>query len=407
MKTLKLILIILIIIFTACKKNIPDPPEPNNNVASMSDLVVADNFNYNTSDETEISLYALDNNDNPINKVRFDVYTDYPDSGGTRLISGLSDINGAYHVKRTIPSYLNEVVIGTDFIGLANFVKLPVVNNMINYTFGGKQSRSRSRNSMNQVSTITPTKKLAGTNAVLKYLGTYNNQGVPNYLINPNDNISNSLLQDINSSLPERRPVPQYNPEYLADGNETNLVLNKDADVWVTFVHEGAGYKNTLLFYTYPKGSPPSSVNEIDTLTVIFPNASFKYSGGGLYSGNKVKIGTFDKNTCIGWALLAKGWKNGQVNTNGNIYYSIPALNPENTNSKRKHNVLLVDPGRDLILLGFEDLNRDGWCDNDFNDAIFFVTSNPITAVETSNLKMISYSENDQDKDGVSDNFDD
>lgn len=406
MKILKLSLVALIIIFTACKENINNPPpKPNNNVESMNELVVADNFNYNTSDETEINLYALDNSDNPITKVRFDVYTDYPDSGGTRLISGLSDYNGAFHIKRTIPSYINEVVVGTDFIGLANLVKLPVVNNSIIYTFGGKQSRNRS--SMNQTSSITPSKKLAGTNAVLKYLGTYNNQGVPNYLISPNDNISNSLLQDINSSLPEYRPVPQYNPEYLAIGNETNLVLNKDADVWVTFVHEGAGYRNVLLFYTYPKDSAPSSVSEIDTLTVIFPNVSFKYSGGGLYSGNKVKIGTFDKNTCIGWALLANGWRNGQIKTSGNIYYSNPALNPESTSSKRIHNVLLVDPGRDIILLGFEDLNRDGWCDNDFNDAIFFVTSNPITAPETSNLEMISYSDNDGDKDGVSDNFDD
>ncbi len=119
-------------------------------------------------------------------------------------------------------------------------------------------------------------------------MGTYNNQGVPNYLEPVNDPITQDFLNDINASLPEMRPVPQYNPEYLDATNQTSVTILQESDVWLTFVHEGAGYKNVLGFYTYDANNPPASVNDITQISVIFPNVSYYGSGGGLISGNKV-----------------------------------------------------------------------------------------------------------------------
>ena len=180
------------------------------------------------------------------------------------------------------------------------------------------------------------------------------------------------------------------------------------ADVWVTFVHEGAGYRNVLGFYSYPTDNPTTSPNDIDSITIVFPNASFHGSGGGLYAGDKVKLGTFPPNTTIGFALMANGWKNGEVTDGKWIVYSNKDLNPESDPDLRQHTVLLSDNARDLLLLGIEDILRDkSYCDHDFNDAVFYVTANPIQSVDQGDLPPVDYTGQDTDGDGVPDNFDD
>ena len=88
------------------------------------------------------------------------------------------------------------------------------------------------------------------------YLGGYDELGVPDYLEPVNDEISASSMQLINDALPEGYPVPDYNPHYISAGYDTNIELTEDASVWVTFVKEGAGYKNVLGFYTYDVNDP-------------------------------------------------------------------------------------------------------------------------------------------------------
>jgi len=46
-------------------------------------------------------------------------------------------------------------------------------------------------------------------------------------------------------------------------------------------------------------------------------------------------------------------------------------FNPETNIDKKKHNVVLKDTQRQLLLIGFEDINRESGSDEDFNDGIF------------------------------------
>ena len=87
---------------------------------------------------------------------------------------------------------------------------------------------------------------------------------------------------------------------------------------------------------------------------------SMLYSGGGLIPGDRVYLGRFPENTVVSWFLSANGWSNGGVSDGNGVYYSNPDLNPESTEANRNHMVLLYDEGRELTLLGFEDLFRDG-----------------------------------------------
>ncbi|UAB86107.1 DUF4114 domain-containing protein [Zunongwangia sp. SCSIO 43204] len=224
-----------------------------------------------------------------------------------------------------------------------------------------------------------------GTAQDYKFLGTYDDQGVPDYLVG-RDNISAATMQMISDALPEGYPVPDYNPHYITAGYDTDLILDKDAAVWVTFVKEGAGYKNVLGFYTYDINAPKQPKPEPKDITIIFPNVSAAGSGGGLYAGDKVKIGDFKAGTGIGWVLLANGWR-GYVTGGHWQVFSNPDYNPEADPELRKHNVLLADPENERVILGFEDIRRDyASCDQDFNDALFYVTANPYDAIRTANF---------------------
>jgi|GEM_PF-368331 len=222
------------------------------------------------------------------------------------------------------------------------------------------------------------------------YLGEFSADGTPLYL-DEQDVVSQETIAMVNNALPEGYPVPDFNPHYISSGYDTAIKVNETADIWVTFIGEGAGYKNTLGYYTYATNTPSQTMPAPEDITIIFPNVSAVGSGGSLEIGDKVRIGRFPPNTGIGWVLLANAWSEGCVGTGNWQLHSNPNYNPENNPALRYHNVLLADPENQRIILGFEDIRRDyASCDQDFNDALFYITANPYTALETDNYVAIA-----------------
>lgn len=396
MKKIFYFALLAMVSFAGCHKPIsPDEPETN---SKMDLLQVPESFNWSTTKSVSIKISALDNLDQPISGAKFFVFTKDPELGGTLILSGITNQLGIYQIVYQVPAYYTSLYISTTYVGLPSDRTIELNTPVIETIFGGSSSE-------------VPVKDVlipSATNAVYKFLGTYTSQGVPNYLEPENEPISASFLDDINNSLPERISLPVSHPEYFSDVYDHNIKLLETCDVWVTFVTEGAGYRNVLGFYTYPTDNPPQTPAEIDSITIIYPNASMQGSGGGLKPGNKVKIGRFEANTTIAWALIADGWNGSQV-TNGRwIVYSTKALNQISNTSLNQHTVLLRDPGRQRFLLGIEDIKRNqSGCDHDFNDAVFFVTANPVQAVDPTDLPVIDYTGEDADGDGVPDQFDD
>lgn len=229
--------------------------------------------------------------------------------------------------------------------------------------------------------------------AQYNYLGDFDEQGFPFYL-DGNTEIDESLFANVSASLPEGKPVPTYNPHLISSGYDNDIYVRDSAEIWVTFVEEGAGYKNVLGFYTYDSKKPPKDAPEDEDITIIFPNFSAAGSGGSLTPGDRVKIGAFPPDTGIGWVLMANGFKNGQVTEGNWVLFSNQDYNPEKKKKERYHNVQLLDEESELILIGFEDIRRDDpSCDQDFNDAIFYVTANPMEALKTENMAPVVKSE--------------
>ena len=400
-------IIVPILLMSACVKSdkVPDP------IAEIPLFTSPSNFNYETSKEVGINIQLLTNNDQPLSKVLVNIMDKPSDENGRILYTALTDANGKINGTLMLPTYLTKVVIDPNYIGVMRNAVVRVDAQNIICTLGGSNGYGGNVEAQKQVNSpfISPVLIAGRTQALTyKYMGTYDNTwGKPNYLVSPNDVVSSTLLGFVNASLPEQRPVPTYHPAYMNSSAPTNLAIVNDGDVYVTFVHEGAGYTSTLAYFTFPTNNPPTSTSGIDTLRIVFPNASLAGSSGNLNPGNKVKLGNFKANTSIGFCLIANGWNTSTktVGAGNAKFYSIDALNPETTTSLKRHTVLLYDNTDNLFMLGMDDQNRQsGGSDNDFNDIVFYATCTN-SAISTTNINPIDQP-GDSDGDGVSNVYD-
>ncbi|MGM0567556.1 MAG: LruC domain-containing protein, partial [Bacteroidota bacterium] len=397
-------LLIAFLFINGCsdKDHIGPNDNDDNIIETMEDLQVSDDFDFSTSSDVQFRITALNNRGNAIANAKIKIMDKPQHEGGKVLLSGATNQNGVFESVYPLPDYYTEVLVTSDYIGLTSDLVVQTDGaEFIEATLGGLPQKS--------TGFAPPTKASADFPFTVDYLGDFNGIGVPEYLVE-NDEITQDFLDDINATLPETEELFNSHPEYLDPNNKLNVELNEMAEVWVTFVHEGAGFKNVLGFYTYDLDNPPQSPEEIEKVTTIFPNISYAGSGGGLYSGNKVRLGVFEENTGIGFALFANGWES-EVTEGENIFYSNPEFNFEADPDLKQHTVLIQDVLRERFILAFEDLARDNSgsfrCDHDFNDAVFYVTSNPFEAVDSEDIPPIDTGDDDTDDDGIPDSQDD
>jgi LruC domain-containing protein len=377
--------ILIAFCISGCNSSTEAPPI---NVSEMTidNVVVPANFNYATSGEVEVTLTAPELFSGAV----FQLFELNNGKSELLMANAAFETNGTFNGKYAINAGIDSIRVLSNYLGLINTVDLPITGKTVVFDYRPYYAEQKS-GKMNDIVSL----KSASAESFTYLASKYDANGIPNNLAKA-DVFTKTFYDDINASLPEYKPVPVNNPQYLAD-KETNVIITETADVWITFVTEGAGWRNALGFYT----------NKDKSLKIVFPNASLPGSGGALPAGSKVLLGRFDPGTIISWFLVSNGWNGSQVVTGSNgIQYSEPNLNREKDPKLKQHMVFLYDISRALMVMGFEDTPRDvSSCDNDFNDAIFYVTSNPVTAISTNNVSTIKAAK-DADGDGVTDELD-
>ncbi len=405
---------LLAIIFLSAQMGCVDLPDEDliDNISETDDinqLNISEDFDFATTKTVKISLYTYDNEDQPLTYIPITIHSFLSDSAETIIAKGATTEKGIFETTIEVPTAFDSIYFYTDYLGLPDWHRVATDENEITYVMGGSTpstgivDRQKLEEAEVNMSSEIQFRKKADPTSKYSYMGLYDNSGVPAYLVPERDHISQDLLDLVNVSLPERRPVPSFNPEYISDDVNGDVLLKEDADVWITFVHEGAGYRNALGYYQYDLNAPPQSIDDIDSLYIVFPNASLRYSGGGLRAGDKVHLGRFPAQTGIGFFLVPNGWKNGKVNAGirGHIKYSNRNLNTFTNEINRSHVALLKDDKRELLLMGMEDISRPGG-DKDFNDAIFYITLSSFDALEVENLAATKLDHRpDDDNDGI------
>ncbi len=208
-------------------------------------------------------------------------------------------------------------------------------------------------------------------------IDSYDDLGTPENMAE-DEVICSTLLPNIFSNfLPEGQNTVATHPEFFNDDVPSSILIEEDAELAVTFVFEGAGYKNVLGYYYYDADNPPASVEEIQKL-IIFPNASAEGSGGGLIEGNTVVLlGNFKANTVLGFFLNSNGWSNGEITEGLGAHYTDFNWNTNNS----RQSILMYDNTCGATVIGFEDIYVPN-SDKDFNDAIFQINCTPASAID-------------------------
>lgn len=204
------------------------------------------------------------------------------------------------------------------------------------------------------------------------FLSAYDASGTPVNMLK--DTISSNLLNFIDTLLPDGKNLTLRHPEFFTPTANNDIVITQHSDVFITFVSEGTSAGNAIAFYTYPTNLPPETSKDISKITYVFPSAG---SNTGLKAGDKMKIGTFEGGTSIGFVVMYGAWdmSSGKLNNNVIHYCSDDILNPEVDPNLRKHMVFIDYSPEKKTLVGFEDTNRSSpYCDNDFNDVVFYAT---------------------------------
>lgn len=401
---------VLLIAATSCLEN----KVIDQNQESTTLLTAAQQFNYETSVKTPVTIVAKDFYDRTIGGVTFDLYYDNPLDGSslrtdvTRVAQYRTNAQGEINTILDIPNIVKKAYLVANYPGYNNPIEitpsLSAVTTTVHPAGFGTVSLKSTR-----AATITTPSIVLGSN-VYKIGDYVASTGVPLYKEAAVDTVGSAFLLRIANSLPEYKHVPVLHPEYLVDASKANIRTKEACNIYVTFVSEGAAYRNTLGYFYYPTASAPGASAAINKKVVIFPNASASGAGGGLTQGDKVKLlyfnettqswsDVFPANITIGWFLISDGYATGNIGNGRGWLYSIPSFNTYGM----QQNVILFDKASSRMVIAFEDISRTSAYvsgDEDFNDAVFYATANPITAIDTDNLNVIGDNK-DTDGDGV------
>lgn len=412
----------MLIFSISCKRQMSSrlgedtPSNPNNPnptpTGSVNDLVVPPSFNFNTVVTKQIDITVLGLDNNPAPNVGVFLMDNTLKANGNILAKGVTNNNGVFSISIDIPTYYKKLVLNTTYGGAPQNILLNITAATVqSFTIGGANANPYATapedGSFNIGSGKKNTAKFSGR------LGGWNLAGTPNFFASPNDFISPGFFAQTYEALPEKQSLPLRKNEWLDDNQfirELNIIDN--CELFVSFMSEGSALKNTLFYYTYPTGVPPTSLNDIDSLIIVFPNSSFNNSGGALISGQRISLGNFSPGTTVAYGLVVDGWKGGSNGylgiTNGNyLLFANKHLNPETNPAMQQHTVMLHDAATGGIITAFEESRRDiGGSDNDFNDVIFLTTALPSTAIDITRIAALPPA-TDSDADGVFDNIDD
>ncbi|MEI7676062.1 MAG: LruC domain-containing protein [Bacteroidales bacterium] len=414
--------------FSSCLNELPSTlPQGNVNTTSV--------FNYDSQGDYRVNVSFNGINNLPVTNTGVEIYDRNPLLAGTstwrtdvqKFATAQTDADGQLITTLTLSSIVDTLYLKINSIDFPLPVKVAVKSKNIAQTVSiSKSSVLRSASAV-----ATPWKYEVApftASSNLWVLGDFSNLGYPSY-VESRDVVSNDLKLAVNAALPEKVNLVKTNPSMFTDPNSGSFVTLDKCQIWVSFLAEGAWWQNTLGYIYYPTNSAPASISDISKQVVIFPNSSTPYGSqsgdsgnGSMVQGDKVRLkyynettriwtDTFPSGLTISWFMYPAGFHNG-VGVNKGItptWNPLYSLSDLNTN-KLQQNILLYDKVTDHIIIGFEDTERNAKGsagDQDFNDALYYATANPITAIDKRNMKvLVPVTPTDTDGDGVKDDID-
>ena len=178
------IIFLIFISLTFCKKESPTLNNPTNTV-SMTELIIDPSFDFSNTKSVELEIIAELRNGHPLARIRLDIleHSENKSEGEIiHLFTGSTNIMGVLKKDIIIPSYVTQIKLRNEYLGLPDEIILPVINNRISYKYGDP---------INTAKGFTGTRSVSNNQSVtLSFMGTWDTDGVPDYLEATSDVIS-------------------------------------------------------------------------------------------------------------------------------------------------------------------------------------------------------------------------
>lgn len=286
-----------------------------------------------------------------------------------------TDANGKFLEDIILPDYMQEAWLYTDYLGVANCVRLDILNHSLNFNYNDY---------MKGIKDVSPRATVANGYIYpdeFKVLGNWTDLwGTPDYLLDRQLPSADILyrVKKIYSAVAKEK-IPETHPEFLDENVPVDLKIEKATKVYLTFLNNTASIKNSVGYFTYQTGTIPDA-SKIQKI-IAFPHASTYFRGatrtGALTSGDRIQLKYWDGDkfldefpvgVSIGWFLIQGGYNTstGNVSKGSRIHYSTTSLNDDH----KRHIVALHDSSEKLVTIGFED-QIDPKSDWNYADAIF------------------------------------
>ncbi len=389
--------------------------------------ITSQSFDFKTKEDLSFVIEAKSANGVKGSNIPFYVYGEYPAVEEGEKVSplyyGVTDDDGKLDVLVTVPMSVKTLYVLTPVGGYGSMQTIDLTGPVSSLSFSGiaptEYVSTKGGEDIEYSSfEVFPSRKM---NVFTFYEGVVegkaialNNNGAPK--IEYKGIVSYVENREINKKADELFPevglIYKGQDNFLFTAkNCTDLVVTDEygAEVWATYISDGTFYvhnkdvaSNTLCYFHYPEGTVPDP-KEVRK-TILFPNTDSRDLESGirvqlLYWNGEKYVKTFPKNTKIGWCMIQNAYsaksnnvKKFSENKLKDLQYyrfSLAPMNKKGIESAK----LSVEPYNQTVshwseefkcaIVGVENRFRgqplsDGkYSDDDYNDILFYVTSNP------------------------------
>ena len=367
----------------------------------------ADNyFGFTTSSSCTVDLnYGLNY------QVVFELYSENPLSEDTDgniiktkeepVYRGATDKKGIFNDFISIPSYLTELYLYSDYLGTVSPIQLQIVNGKVSFDQKAFIQSKRNAKSTSRGVTENGYKYPEG----FKVLGDWSVIGCPTYLSSTPTEIDGQLLYNIREVFIKpggSAAMEDHYPEYIADNVNIEINIKKPTEIGLVMLNSTGTKQNTVGYFTYPTNQKPTEADQI-TPIIAYPRISTAVcnsssTAGSMYTGDRVELkywdGTkfvdeFPAGVSIAWFLIESSFnqKTSEVLNNKRTFYSIRNLNK----SKEHRTIALKNKSGEVVAFGMEDATNFEPTDNtrkgNFGDAVFYLDFSDGSSIETGGVE--------------------
>ncbi len=193
------LLICLFALFTACGDHVSDPGTGGNQTTNLD---APDDIDFDSRNSVRVVFRALSNGGTPLDLVRCNVYTSREDReyGENHIMQGFTNSQGTFATEVPVGN-VDSVFLKFNYVGSINQAEAATNIGDLIFTLGQGVNGKRGKITSDEPKERNRFSGKSKATAPFRYLGTWNANGLPDYLASPVE-VTQGELDPVNLFIP-------------------------------------------------------------------------------------------------------------------------------------------------------------------------------------------------------------